>query len=151
MAEVKPLAKGKLIALFGSAGRRDEAKRSKQGEIAGKWAYIVIATEEDDRDIDGNDILQQIAEGAKASGKVLNKDLFLILNREQAVAKAISLANKGDLVILLGKGHEKSILYNGPKAAELRHLPQNDGDKQRVLKRAYDEVSVAREAIKNKQ
>ncbi|MEI7631757.1 MAG: UDP-N-acetylmuramoyl-L-alanyl-D-glutamate--2,6-diaminopimelate ligase [bacterium] len=147
LAEVKKLTQGKLICAFGSAGRRDEAKRSEQGKIAGKWCDIVIATEEDDRDIDGLKILDQICDGAQESGKIMNKDLFSILKREEAVKKAIDLAEKGDLVILLGKGHEKSILYNGPKAAELRHLPQNDGDKQRVLKREYDEVSVAKSAI----
>ena len=151
LAEVRPLAKNRLICVFGSAGRRDEAKRAAQGKIAGKWCDIVIATEEDDRDIDGNEILSQIASGAEASGKVQDKDLFLILNREAAVQKAIDLVQTGDLVILLGKGHEKSILYNGPKAAELRHLPQNDGDMQRVLKRAYDEVTVVREAIQKKR
>lgn len=150
LAEVRPLTTGKLIAVFGSAGRRDEAKRAEQGKIAGKWCDVVVATEEDDRDIDGEAILQQIASGAQESGKVLNKDLFTILNREAAVQKAIGLAQAGDLVILLGKGHEKSILYNGPRAAELRHLPQNDGDAQRVLKREYDEVTVARQAIKQK-
>jgi UDP-N-acetylmuramoyl-L-alanyl-D-glutamate--2,6-diaminopimelate ligase len=149
-AEVKPLTKGKLICVFGSAGRRDELKRAAQGEIAGTWCDVVIATEEDDRDIDGNMILDQIASGAKKHGKVINKNLFLILNREAAVQKAINIANKGDLVILLGKGHEKSILYNGPKAAALSHLPQNDSDPQRVLKRDYDEVIVAQEALQKK-
>ncbi len=151
LAEVRPLAKGKLICVFGSAGRRDEAKRAAQGKIAGKWCNRVIATEEDDRDIDGNMILNQIASGAEKSGKTIGRDLFLILNREAAVQKAIDIAQAGDLVILLGKGHEKSILHNGPKAAQLRHLPQNDGDSDRVLKRSYDEVSVARQAIIAKQ
>lgn len=146
-AELKPLSKGRLICVFGSAGRRDEAKRSAQGAIAGKWCDIVIATEEDDRDIDGNAILDQIASGAEKSGKTEGKDLFKVLNREAAVQQAINMAQTGDMVVLLGKGHEKSILYNGPKAAELRHLPQNDSDKQRVLKRDYDEVTVARKAI----
>ncbi len=150
LAEVRPLTKGKLICVFGSAGRRDEAKRAAQGEIAGKWCDIVIATEEDDRDIDGNEILDQIAGGAEKSGKVRGKNVLTILKREDAVEEAVRLAEAGDLVILLGKGHEKSILYNGPKAAELRHLPQNDGDKQRVLKRTYDEVTVVREAIRRK-
>ena len=149
-AEVKPLTAGKLICVFGSAGRRDEAKRAAQGKIAGTWCDIVIATEEDDRDIDGNMILDQIASGAEEAGKTKDTDLFLILNREAAVQKAVDIAQKGDLVILLGKGHEKSILYNGPKAAELRHLPQNDSDPQRVLKRDYDEVTVAQKAIKAK-
>ena len=149
-AEVKPLAKNRLIAVFGSAGRRDEAKRAKQGAIAGKWCDIVIVTEEDDRDIDGVEIMRQIVSGAEQSGKVLNKDVLMVHNREEAVQMAINAAKPGDLIMLLGKGHEKSILHNGPQAKELEHLPQDDGDERRVLKRAYDEVTVAREAIKKK-
>ncbi len=149
-AEVKPLARGRVISVFGSAGRRDEAKRAAQGQIAGKWCDIVIATEEDDRDIDGQMILEQIASGAEKAGKVQGKDLFLIHDREAAVQKAIDLAAPGDLVILLGKGHEKSILHNGPRAAELRHLPQNDSDPQRVVKRSYDEVTVVQTAIRER-
>lgn len=149
-AEVKPLVKGRMIAVFGSAGRRDELKRAKQGEIAGKWCDIVIATEEDDRDIDGQEILEQIAGGAESSGKTKGEDLLLIHDREDAVQTAVNMAKPGDMILLLGKGHEKSILTNGPKAAELRHHPQNDGDPQRVVKRPYDEVTVAREALHNR-
>jgi UDP-N-acetylmuramoyl-L-alanyl-D-glutamate--2,6-diaminopimelate ligase len=147
-AELRPLTKKRLICVFGSAGRRDEAKRAEQGRIAGKWCDIVIATEEDDRDIDGELILRQIVSGAEASGKVLNKDVLMVHNREEAVQMAINVAREGDLVVLLGKGHEKSILYNGPKAAELRNLPQDDGDPRRVLKRDYDEVKAAKVALK---
>lgn len=146
--EIKPITKGKLIAVFGSAGRRDEAKRSEQGRIAGKYCDIVIATEEDDRDIDGQEILQQIANGAIASGKKEGKDLLLIHDREEAVIKAVQMAKKDDVVLLLGKGHEKSILANGPQAADLRHELQDDGDSRRVIKRDYDEVKVARKALK---
>ena len=107
---IRPLTKGKLIAVFGSAGRRDEAKRSKQGRIAGKYADVVIATEEDDRDVDGNRILEQIADGARSQGKVKAKDLFLILNREEAIGFAMTQAtSKDDVVVLLGKGHELTI------------------------------------------
>ena len=149
-AEVKPLTEKRLICVFGSAGRRDEAKRAKQGEIAGKWCDVVFVTEEDDRDIDGEEIMQQIASGAVRSGKVIGKDVLTVHDREKAVQQAINMAKAGDLVMLLGKGHEKSILYNGPQATELRSLPQDDGDKRRVLKRPYDEVEVAKKAIKNR-
>ncbi len=149
-AELKPITDKRLICVFGSAGRRDEKKRYEQGKIAGKWCDIVIATEEDDRDIDREEILREIVRGAEDSGKVLNKDVLMVGEREEAVQMAINAAKKGDLVVLLGKGHEKSILYNGPKAAELRHLPQDDGDERRVLKRDYDEVKVAKQAIKSK-
>jgi UDP-N-acetylmuramoyl-L-alanyl-D-glutamate--2,6-diaminopimelate ligase len=107
---LRPIVKGKLIAVFGSAGRRDETKRSVQGEIAGKFSDEVVLTEEDDRDVDGNEILTQIAEGAKKSGKVADKDMFLILNREKAIDFALKRAQSpDDTVVLLGKGHEKTI------------------------------------------
>lgn len=108
--DVRKSTKGRLITLFGSAGRRDESKRAIQGEIAGKYSDEVILTEEDDRDIDGNDILVQIAEGAKKAGKKIDKDLFLILDREEAIGFALTQAKQpNDTVILLGKGHEKTI------------------------------------------
>lgn len=107
---VRPLTKGKLIAVFGSAGKRDESKRSIQGNIAGKSADIVIATEEDDRDVDGGQILRQIAAGAKKTGKKEGKDLFLISNREEAIGFAMTRASGADdVVVLLGKGHEQTI------------------------------------------
>ncbi len=107
---MRPLVKGKLIAVFGSAGRRDAKKRAVQGKIAGKYADIVIATEEDDRDEDGQMILEQIAKGARKSGKQIGKNLILEPNRENAIAVAMTLATSSkDAVVLLGKGHEKTI------------------------------------------
>ena len=107
---VRPITKGKLIAVFGSAGRRDESKRPVQGEIAARYADIVVLTEEDDRDIDGNSILAEIAAGAKKAGKKEGKDMHLMLNREDAIGFAMTLAtSKDDVVVLLGKGHEKTI------------------------------------------
>ena len=148
--EIKPVTKGRLIVVFGSAGRRDEKKRSVQGAIAGKYCDIVIATEEDDRDADGLAILQEIASGAQKEGKIIDKNLFLIHKREKAIAKAIDLAKKDDVILLLGKGHEKSILTNGPDAAKSRHELQNDDDPKRVIKRQYDEVGVARSLLQKK-
>lgn len=147
--EVKPLVDRKLWVVFGSAGRRDEAKRKAQGEIAGKYCDMVVVTEEDDRDMDGQAILEQIAAGAQTAGKTKDNDLFLIHDREDAVQFAIQEAQKGDAVLLLGKGHEKSILTNGPQAEHYRHLQQNDDDERRVCKRPYDEVTVARAALKS--
>lgn len=145
--EVRKLGSGRMIAVFGSAGRRDEAKRSQQGAVAGKHCDVVIITEEDDRDIDGQEIMEQIAEGAKQSGKTMQKDLFLVHDRTEAVQTAISMAQKDDIVLLLGKGHEKSILRNGPDAAALRDQLQDDSDPRRVIKVVYDEATAARQAI----
>jgi UDP-N-acetylmuramoyl-L-alanyl-D-glutamate--2,6-diaminopimelate ligase len=131
LASMRELAKGRLIVMFGSAGRRDEAKRGKQGASAGKWADLVVVTEEDDRDIDGNKIMQQIAEGAEASGKTRDKDLFLVHNRTEAIQFTIDQARAGDTVLLLGKGHEKTI-------------ERADGE------HPWDEPGVARAAIKSR-
>src|SRR4051812_47619255 len=108
--DLRPNVKGKMIILFGSAGRRDEAKRAVQGELAGKYGDEVVVTEEDDRDIDGLEIMDQIAGGAKKAGKTKDKDLFLIHDRTEAIKFAVGRAkSKEDVVLLLGKGHEKGI------------------------------------------
>ena len=108
-ADLRPLVKGKMIAMFGSAGRRDVAKRPIQGELAGKYCDEIIVTEEDDRDVDGDQILREIAKGAQKSGKKKDRDLFLIHDRKQAIEFTLSRARSGDTVLLLGKGHEKNI------------------------------------------
>lgn len=107
--DLKPVVKGKLICMFGSAGRRDEAKRAVQGKLAGEYCDEVIITEEDDRDIDGQEIMNQIAEGAESAGKVRETDLFLVHDRTEGIKFTLARAQKGDTVLLLGKGHEKTI------------------------------------------
>lgn len=146
--DIKPLVKGRLLVMFGSAGRRDEKKRAVQGRLAGEYCDMVFITEEDDRDMDGQAIMDEIAAGAEKAGKKRGKDLFLVHKREDAIAAAFKAAKKDDVVLLLGKGHEKSILSNGPKAAQLRHLQQDDSNADRVVERAYNEVEAARAALK---
>jgi len=110
LPDMKKATKGRLIVMFGSAGgRRDPSKREPQGEIAGKYADIVVLTEEDDRDTPGMEILEQIAVGARKSGKKDDKDLFKILDRPTAIYECLKMAKKGDTVLYLGKGHEKTI------------------------------------------
>jgi UDP-N-acetylmuramoyl-L-alanyl-D-glutamate--2,6-diaminopimelate ligase len=109
LPDMKKATTGRLIVVFGSAGgRRDPSKRKPQGQIAGKYADIVILTEEDDRDTPGEDILEQIAEGARKSGKK-EEDIIKILNRPKAIQYACKIAKKGDMVLFLGKGNEKTI------------------------------------------
>ncbi len=110
LRNIRPTTKGKLVAVFGSAGRRDESKRAIQGEIAGRYCDELVLTEEDNRDADGAKILNQIADGAKKAGKTINKDMFLISNREAAIEFAMNRVKAADdTVVLLGKGHEKTI------------------------------------------
>ncbi len=107
--DLKPVVAGRLIVMFGSAGRRDEAKRATQGELAGRYADEVVLTEEDDRDRDGLAILDEIAAGAELAGKKRQKDLFLVHDRTEAISFTLKRARIGDTVLLLGKGHEKTI------------------------------------------
>ena len=107
---VVPGKKRRIISLFGGAGRRDESTRAERGEIGAKNSDIVIITEDDSRDEDRTLIAEEFARGAEKAGKTREKDLFVILDREEAIEKAISLAKKEDMVLVLGKGHEKTIL-----------------------------------------
>ncbi len=107
--DIRPIAKKRVIALFGSLGGGDVEKRGLQGGLAGKYADEVIICQEDDRQEDGVRIMDQIASGAEKSGKTREKDLFLIHDRTEAINFAMKRAKKGDIVLLLGKGHEKTI------------------------------------------
>lgn len=110
LPDMKKATSGRLIVVFGSAGgRRDPSKRKPMGEIAGKYADVVILTEEDDRDTPGDEIMEQIAEGAREHGKKDDKDLFKILDRPTAILEACKMAKRGDTVLFLGKGNEKTI------------------------------------------
>lgn len=110
-----PEINGRVISVHGGAGRRDETTRAERGEILGKNSDFVIITEDDSRDEDPEKIASEFVRGAKKAGKVEGKDLAVDLDREEAIRAAIRLAKKGDLVLILGKGHEKTILRrDGP-------------------------------------
>lgn len=110
LPDMQKATEGRLIVVFGSAGgRRDPSKRKPMGEIAGKYADIIVLTEEDDRDTPGEEIMEQIAEGAREQGKKDDKNLFKILDRPSAILEACKTAKKGDTVLFLGKGNEKTI------------------------------------------
>lgn len=107
--------KGRIISLHGGAGRRDPSTRPIRGELLARHSDIVIITEDDSRDEDLNKIMQGFVDGAEKAGKVLGKDLFVEPDRFKAIELAINTAKKGDLVLILGKGHEKTILRaDGP-------------------------------------
>jgi UDP-N-acetylmuramoyl-L-alanyl-D-glutamate--2,6-diaminopimelate ligase len=95
--------------VFGSLGGGDKGKRPAQGELAGQYADEVIVCEEDDRQEDPAAIMHDIAAGAEKAGKVRDKDLFMIHDRLEAIQFAVDRARIGDTVLLLGKGHEKTI------------------------------------------
>jgi UDP-N-acetylmuramoyl-L-alanyl-D-glutamate--2,6-diaminopimelate ligase len=112
----------RIIHVLGAAGGgRDTAKRPQLGEIAGRQADFVIVTNEDPYDDDPEIIIRQITVGAEKAGKKKNKDLFEILDRRKAIAKALSLAQSGDLVLVTGKGSEQAIC-----AANGEFIPWDD-------------------------
>ena len=110
---VVPGKKARIISLFGGAGRRDESTREERGKIGAINSDIVIVTEDDSRDEDPKMIADEFVKGAEAEGKILDENLFVELDREKAIKKAIDLAEKDDIVLILGKGHEKTILRAG--------------------------------------
>lgn len=107
--------KGKVISVHGGAGRRDPSTRPIRGEILAKHSDLVIITEDDSRDEDPETIAQGFIDGAQKAGKTLGKDLIKELDRKKAIKLALKSARPGDLVLILGKGHEKTILRaDGP-------------------------------------
>jgi UDP-N-acetylmuramoyl-L-alanyl-D-glutamate--2,6-diaminopimelate ligase len=101
---------GGVIAVFGSAGERDTAKRPQMGRIAAERARLVIVTDEDPRAEDREAILDEIAQGAEQAGRRRGQDLHLIADRRAAIEAAFDAARPGDIVLLAGKGHERSII-----------------------------------------
>ena len=111
--------KGRVISVHGGAGRRDPSTRPIRGQILGQYSDIVIITEDDSRDEDPEKIAAGFIKGAEKAGKTLGKDLFKELNREKAIKLALETAKSGDIVLILGKGHEKTILRaDGPHEFE---------------------------------
>jgi UDP-N-acetylmuramoyl-L-alanyl-D-glutamate--2,6-diaminopimelate ligase len=110
---------GGLIAVFGSAGERDTAKRPVMGRIAGERCRLVVVTDEDPRDEDSDAINDAIARGAEAAGRRRGHDLLVVADRRAAIEAAFERARPGDIVLLAGKGHEHSII--GPSGPQPWH------------------------------
>ena len=106
---------GGIIAVFGSAGERDRDKRPQMGRIAGERCRLVVVTDEDPRGEDRERILDEIAQGAERAGRRRGHDLLLIADRRAAIEAAFEAARPNDVVLLAGKGHERSIIgRDGP-------------------------------------
>jgi len=104
---VRPIVKGSLIHVFGSAGERDMLKRPFLGEISSQYCDILILTAEDPRKEDVNEIIAEIEVGVKKGrGEVIR-----IPDRKEAIQAAIQMAKKDDLVLITGKSQEGSMNY----------------------------------------
>ncbi len=126
---LRPLATGRLIVIFGSAGERDATKRAPMGAVAAELADVAIVTDEDPRLEDSRVINEEIAAGARAAGAVEGRSLQVIGDRREAIGHAIGQAGQGDVILLAGKGHEQSMIY-------------------RTEKRPWDDAAAARDALR---
>ena len=145
LPEARKIAKKRLIHVFGSAGLRDATKRPLMGKASAEYSDIIVLTAEDPRTESVEDINKQILEGISNSKFLISNEfsnpnlkiqknkkyVFKIPDRKKAIEFAISIAQKGDLVISTGKSHEKSMNYG-------------KGEK------SWDEFGVSRQAIKSK-
>ena len=100
----RKIAKKKIIAVFGCGGDRDRTKRPIMGRLAAELADVVIATSDNPRSEDPEFILSEVEAGVKE--KIGNKQHEKIVDRRQAIFRAVALAQTDDIVVILGKGHE---------------------------------------------
>ena len=126
LQSLKKLCKGKLYCLFGCGGNRDKAKRPIMGEVAAKYADFCIITSDNPRYEEPFDIISEIEEGVKPSGKTY----VTVTEREVATEYAIRLLEKGDILLVAGKGGE--------------HYQEIMG-----IKHSYDDNTVIKKIIGN--
>ena len=110
-ADIYGNPQGRIIAVYGSAGLRDREKRRMMPDVSSRFADITVLTAEDPRTEPLNKILKEMADEAVDKGAVLNETLFVEPDRRNAIRKGLALANPGDIVLALGKGHEQSMCF----------------------------------------
>jgi UDP-N-acetylmuramoyl-L-alanyl-D-glutamate--2,6-diaminopimelate ligase len=129
----RPLASGRLITVFGCGGDRDRTKRPLMGAVAGRLSDLIVVTSDNPRSEDPERIIEDIQRGITPdTRRGGGQRLLTILDRHEAIQRAIELAAPGDLVLVAGKGHEKYQTIGG------RVLP-------------FDDVAVAREALSRRR
>jgi UDP-N-acetylmuramoyl-L-alanyl-D-glutamate--2,6-diaminopimelate ligase len=124
----RSLSGGRLITVFGCGGDRDRTKRPLMGAVAGRLSDLVVVTSDNPRSEDPNRIIEDIQRGITPDTRRGGGRLLAIPDRREAIGRAIELAQKGDLVLVAGKGHEKYQVIGD------RTLP-------------FDDAAVAREAL----
>ncbi|MHC1722888.1 MAG: UDP-N-acetylmuramoyl-L-alanyl-D-glutamate--2,6-diaminopimelate ligase [Aminipila sp.] len=105
------LKKGRLICVFGCGGNRDKEKRSIMGRIAGEYSEFCVITSDNPRFEEPSTITAEIEIGMTKT----NCKYVVEVDRREAIIKAINIYEKGDLIVIAGKGHEKYQLVNGKK------------------------------------
>lgn len=128
----RPLAPRRVITVFGCGGDRDRTKRPLMGAVAARLSDVVVMTSDNPRSEDPARIIDEIKRGVPPVSDRDGATVVAIIDRREAIQFAIGKAQPGDLVLLAGKGHEKSQSIAG------RELP-------------FDEVEIAREALERRR
>jgi UDP-N-acetylmuramoyl-L-alanyl-D-glutamate--2,6-diaminopimelate ligase len=111
LALARERCRRRVHVVFGCAGLRDREKRPRMGEVAARYADAIYLTAEDPRTESLDQIIEEIAAGCRLLGRREGSDFWRIPDRREAIERAISNANEGDLVLLTGKGHERSMCF----------------------------------------
>ncbi len=109
LTTVKTYTKGKVISVFGCGGDRDKNKRKIMGEISGRLADYTIITSDNPRTEKPEEIINEIEEGIKK----IKTNYECIVDRREAIKKAIKIAKRNDIIVIAGKGHELTQEING--------------------------------------
>ena len=124
----RPLAQRHLITVFGAGGDRDRRKRPLMGMVAARLSDVVVITSDNPRSEDPQRIIDEINLGAQPETRQRDVQLLIVVDRRDAIRRAVNDASAGDLVLIAGKGHEKY---------------QEFGDRTVP----FDDVAIAREAL----
>lgn len=120
LSSLREQCSGLLTVVFGCGGNRDQQKRPLMGDIAGRLADVVIVTNDNPRDEDAEQIAQHVSNGVKDASK-----LRIVLDRQEAITRAIESASTDDVVLIAGKGHEneqqvgaKTVYFNDAECVQ---------------------------------
>lgn len=128
---LREVARKRIVTVFGCGGNRDRTKRPLMGKVACEYSDHVIITSDNPRFEDPRAIIDEIERGVK--GRFSNYDI--VLDREEAIDRALGLASKDDIIIIAGKGHESHQVIKD------KSMPFDDREVAfRILKTKYSEV-----------
>ncbi len=122
LAVLRELAGRRLLIVVGAAGERDPGRRFGVGRAAAEGADFAVFTNEDPRSEDPATIVREIGKHAEGANRIRGRDFIEIEDRREAIAAALARAEPGDLVVICGKGHERSIELGGAS------IPWDDRD-----------------------
>jgi UDP-N-acetylmuramoyl-L-alanyl-D-glutamate--2,6-diaminopimelate ligase len=129
----RPLAQGRLVTVFGCGGDRDRTKRPLMGAVAGRLSDVIVITSDNPRSEDPVRIIEEVQRGITPDTRRNDAQrIVAIVDRREAISRAVEMARPGDLVLIAGKGHEKYQVIGG------RVFP-------------FDDAAVAREALDRKR